>query len=290
MLLYLFHLCRSAAHVTVVVLAIVMSVYSLKKGPRPMPAEPERFSDLFKNPTVEAMHTLTPREFERFVAYVLRRAGYEVKEVGLHFLRGVDLEMRLPGKVRIIGGVECKRYALGKLVAASTVRGVRGAPAVERLDAKPFVFTTSDFNESAHQMAEAGGKRVHLVSGSQLIRYIAYVKGSRRDDDNAITSLSPEFFAGRNHLRSRSPSTAKVLTVANNKGGVGKTMTAYYLGVELARRDKRVLLIDLDGQANLTERCLPRQVAERSDEDAVMKMKISPASRNTSRGNRSSRA
>jgi hypothetical protein len=29
-----------------------------------MPAEPERFGTLFKNPTVEAMHTLSPREFE----------------------------------------------------------------------------------------------------------------------------------------------------------------------------------------------------------------------------------
>jgi hypothetical protein len=47
-----------------------------------MPAEPERFVALFSAPTVEAMHALTPREFERFVVYVLRRAGYDVREVG----------------------------------------------------------------------------------------------------------------------------------------------------------------------------------------------------------------
>ncbi len=40
-----------------------------------MTAEPERFAALFNKPVVEAMYALTPREFERFVAYVLRRAG-----------------------------------------------------------------------------------------------------------------------------------------------------------------------------------------------------------------------
>lgn len=45
---------------------------------------------------------------------------------------------------------------------------------------------------------------------------------------------------------------AKVITVANNKGGVGKTMQAYQLSTYLAHKGNRVLVVDLDSQANLS--------------------------------------
>lgn len=45
---------------------------------------------------------------------------------------------------------------------------------------------------------------------------------------------------------------AKVITIANNKGGVGKTMQAYQLSTFLANQGHKVLVIDLDSQANIS--------------------------------------
>ena len=58
--------------------------------------------------------------------------------------------------------------------------------------------------------------------------------------------------------------STNVLTFFNNKGGVGKTSLVYHVAWMLAELDHRVLVVDLDPQANLTAAFL--------DEDALIEL------------------
>lgn len=64
---------------------------------------------------------------------------------------------------------------------------------------------------------------------------------------------------------------ARIIAIANNKGGVGKTTTVTSLAYAWAGEGKRVLLVDLDSQANLTSTLLPEDAdPERTISDAFV--------------------
>ena len=43
-----------------------------------------------------------------------------------------------------------------------------------------------------------------------------------------------------------------IIAIANQKGGVGKTTTTFFFFFALAKNDKKILLVDIDPQGDLT--------------------------------------
>ena len=127
---------------------------------------------------------------------------------------------------------------------------------------------------------ESGGKRLRLFSTWEITKYLIPVAPAhfrrvlRQNPDlpqgrseteggakwftlDEVLRLRAHFGAegskAKNYLPYRPPgAAAKIVAVANFKGGVGKTSTAAHLAMSAALDGYRVLVIDLDSQGSMT--------------------------------------
>lgn len=225
------------------------------------------FEPFFQAPSIKNIYDqLSPTDFERFLGYMFFSAGFNVENVSLRRIPrgpGVDLNLYQPSNLRKpFARIEARRYdPEGNGISTEDVLQFTGTLAYAG-DVPGYLITTAHFHAHArHVASRPGTQNVHLVDGATLLRYITYVYGSRVNDGHGFHRTQQPILPGWlfNDLAQAQRSQTRIITVANNKGGVGKSTSALNVGFALSALGKRVLLVDMDGQANLTSALPPRE-------------------------------
>lgn len=220
-----------------------------------------QFRALFEQPSTPGILQLTPASAEKFIQYVFESAGFSVSNVATKYFPegpGVDLTISNPLETNtLLHFVEVKRWSTPVPPEPVQAFGWK----LQQHGVTGYFVAMSGFTPAAQAVA-ALDHNIILIDGAHLIRYISYLGRSRVD--KAYTGIQlplalpagPEWTLRADEITKAtpaSPARARVLAVANNKGGVGKSTTARCLALGLASKEMRVLLIDMDAQANLTE-------------------------------------
>ncbi|HEX8733096.1 MAG TPA: AAA family ATPase [Ktedonobacterales bacterium] len=228
-------------------------------------ADKTRFEPHLLAPSTDVIHAeLSPKEFERFLAYVFFCAGFAVEYVAsdhVPYGPGVDLNLYAnTSEETPFARIEARRYAPeGSGIGVNDVFKFAGVLKYAG-DVPGYLITTAHFAANAQYVIQRPGmKDVRLIDGGDLLRYMRYLHGSRVTDGHGfhrtLNPILPDWlFSG---FAQEPRTSARILVVANNKGGVGKTTSALNVGFALAALGKRILLVDMDGQANLTSTLPP---------------------------------
>ena len=105
-----------------------------------------------------------------------------------------------------------------------------------------------EFLESNPALSVSILEKEAALPSSTLSKAIA---GKRTLNERHLSALTPVL--EKYGLSSGSQRQARVLSIINHKGGVGKTTTTINLGRALCLRGKRVLMVDMDSQGNLSQ-------------------------------------
>lgn len=113
--------------------------------------------------TTEDLYALSPSAFERYVADLFRKKGYQVTVRGRSGDHGVDLELKSTDDRRAI--VQCKRYR--NSIGPDIVRELFGTMIHERVH-HAFLVTTADISTAARDWAR--NKPMTLIDGLTLVQ------------------------------------------------------------------------------------------------------------------------